>query len=253
MKLKLNVISDAHGLYGALNSLMPQEGADVLINAGDLTNIGERSTVEYAIQWHINQLKYYKHVVLIAGNHDRSFDPKFNKEPNPYWDMETAARLNTTKPFWLQDLLKSLEGTNVHYLEDNGVTIDGVKFWGSPWTPWFHGTYWAFNKWRGAELKEVWNQIPFDTDVLISHGGAAGTGILNLTADYLEVGCEDLKSSINKLPNLKLHTHGHIHEGGGYFQNGKVLHVNASVVNERYNVVREPIEIEIGKDGAELL
>lgn len=240
--MKFNVISDVHGLYGALNSLMPKEGADVLINAGDLTNIGERSTVEYAIQWHINQLKYYKHVVLIAGNHDRSFDPKFNKEPNPYWDMETAARLNTTKPFWLQDLLKSLEGTNVHYLEDSGVTIDGVKFWGSPWTPWFHGTYWAFNKWRGAESKEVWNQIPFDTDVLITHGPPAY--ILDYVDSGEYVGCEDLDYRIKEI-NPQYHFFGHIHEAGGVVQKGTTIFGNASVVNANYNVVREPLQFDI--------
>jgi calcineurin-like phosphoesterase family protein len=232
-------------------SLKNIPNGDVLIHAGDLSDVGERNQIEGFVKWFKEQP--HTHKIFIAGNHDRSFDPKFNKEPNPYWDIETASKFNTTKPFWLQDLLKSLEGTNVHYLEDSGVTIDGVKFWGSPWTPWFHGDHWAFNKQRGAELKEVWNQIPFDADVVVSHGGAARTGMLNVTADYLEVGCEDLKSVISKLPNLKLHVHGHIHEGGGYFQNGNVLHLNASVVNERYNVVRDPIEINLSKDGAEIL
>ena len=32
--------------------------------------------------------------------------------------------------------------TNAIYLEDSGVEIDGVRFWGSPWTPTFMD--WAF-------------------------------------------------------------------------------------------------------------
>jgi hypothetical protein len=35
---------------------------------------------------------------------------------------------------------------------------DGLKFWGSPWTPKFFD--WAFMRQPGEEMRKVWAQIP---------------------------------------------------------------------------------------------
>jgi hypothetical protein len=55
-------------------------------------------------------------VAAIAGNHDFVFESDAESVP--------------------ADLRWS-------YVQDGGVTIDGMLFWGSPWTPWFHD--WAFD------------------------------------------------------------------------------------------------------------
>ncbi len=57
--------------------------------------------------------------------------------------------------------------------------IEGLKFYGSPWQPTFHN--WAFNLDRGEEIKKVWDKIPNDTDVLITHGPPFG--ILDKTVE----------------------------------------------------------------------
>ena len=64
------------------------------------------------------------------------------------------------------------------YLNDTSCTIDGVRFWGSPWTPWFFD--WAFNAPRDDAderfLTERYATCPADADVVVLHGPPAGFG-----------------------------------------------------------------------------
>eukprot|EP00434_Breviolum_minutum_P008565 symbB.v1.2.007556.t1/scaffold432.1/size246310/6 len=68
--------SDTHGMH---HKIPPehQPEADVLLHAGDFTNSGELSQVKSFAQW----LKEYpvKEKVVIAGNHDLSFDEDYCK------------------------------------------------------------------------------------------------------------------------------------------------------------------------------
>ena len=66
--------------------------------------------------------------------------------------------------------------SNALYLEDSGIEIDGVRFWGSPWTPNFMD--WAFMLDRDELLYQKWKAIPEHTDVLITHGPPKGIGDL---------------------------------------------------------------------------
>lgn len=237
--MKIVAISDTHGMHRQITHI---PDGDVLVHAGDISNVGEKDQVEDFVSW-ISSLPH-KHKIFIVGNHDRSFDPKFNREINPYWDAETTAIFNTAKkkPFWLQDLLTSLEGTSTHYLEDNEVVIDGVKFWGSPWTPWFHGDYWGFNKHRGEEIQKVLKLIPQDVDVLITHGPPAHK--LDWCGPDGAVGCHDLINTINQI-KPKYNIFGHIHESYGVISNAHTTFVNASTLNENYQIANEPIVLEI--------
>jgi hypothetical protein len=212
--------------------------SDVLVHGGDVSNIGGKTDVENFLQWFCNQP--HPHKIFIAGNHDRSFDPKFNFEPSIDWD-----RPNRNKQSWLSAYLRTLP-SNVHYLEDNGIEINGIKFWGSPWTPWFHGTSWAFNKHRGSEIKEIWDTIPQGTDVVITHGP------VSYKLDYVPhsdeyVGCNDLLYKIQEIKPL-LHISGHIHEGYGFTYDGETTYINASSVNFNYVIANKPWVVEITKD-----
>jgi Icc-related predicted phosphoesterase len=201
---------------------------DILIHAGDFTGRGKPHEVEDFFGWLKRQAKEFKHIVFIAGNHDMSFEYKST---------------------WTVNMLKSLP-SNVHYLEDSSVTIDGIKFYGSPWQPEFFN--WAFNLRRGRELEEKWSMIPYDTDVLITHGPPMN--ILDYTQkDMWNVGCLDL---YNKVLNIKpkLHVFGHIHEGYGIKEHEGITFVNASSATLRYEMKNKPIEIEYSKEkGIEFL
>jgi Icc-related predicted phosphoesterase len=116
------------------------------------------------------------------------------------------------------------------YLENTGVTIDGVSFWGSPYTPEF--LHWAFMYRRGRDAKQYWNQIPAGLDVLVTDGPPYG--ILDQTAPGEEhLGCVELLKAV-KAKKPKVHIFGHIHGGAGTFENGDTRFINAAYLNEQY-------------------
>jgi Icc-related predicted phosphoesterase len=133
------------------------------------------------------------------------------------------------------------EYPNITYLNDSGVEIDGVKFWGSPVQPWFYN--WAFNR-KGTDICKHWDMIPNDTHVLLTHGPVKG--YLDMTQRGEPVGCPYLLEKITQMSNLKLHVCGHIHEAYGRmdFPDGGIF-VNASVLNLRYEMAHYPLQVEI--------
>jgi Icc-related predicted phosphoesterase len=133
------------------------------------------------------------------------------------------------------------------YLQDEPVEIEGLKFYGSPWQPWFLD--WAFNLERGESLRKVWARIPEDTDVLVTHGPPHG--ILDRTTRGEPVGCEDLRARVEEL-RTPLHLFGHIHEGYGTERRGQTLFVNASSCTVSYRPLQAPVILD-RKDGAWVL
>lgn len=228
--LKIVAISDTHALHNKMKHELPE--GDVLVHAGDLTNVGETSDIASFNAFLHNQKHKYKYIVVIAGNHDWGFQRDFS-----------LAKATLLAGFDF--------GDGVYYLHDEAVDIEGFKFYGSPWQPWFCN--WAFNVQRGPALAAIWDQIPDDTDVLITHGPPHK--ILDRVAFTTErVGCEDLKRRIDNLNNLKAHIFGHIHvHGKGEFPiqkttKGGIIYVNASICNEDYRPVNRPVVINITKD-----
>lgn len=234
--MKIIIISDTHNKH---RQLKPLPEGDILIHCGDFTMIGYQKEVEDFLGWFNSQP--HKHKIFIAGNHDKSFDPKYNTLPDPFWD-ENGERVKQ-KPIWLKNILAGLDQYNVHYLENSEVTIDNIKFWGSPITPWFGGDRWAFNKHRGEDIKQIWDNIPEKTDVIITHGPIFGMHDWTLR-DGRNVGCEDLKRKLDII-KPKLHCCGHIHESYGLYPYGETTYVNASVVDLYYDVKNEPIVIDL--------
>lgn len=85
-----------------------------------------------------------------------------------------------------------------------------------------------------------WDLIPSDTEILVTHGPPKD--ILDMCVfpngtDREGVGCEDLLSQIMRIPTIKLHVFGHIHEGKGHtYKYGKTF-VNASSLDQLYRPV----------------
>ena len=107
-------------------------------------------------------------------------------------------------------------------------------------TPWSDN--WAFNRYRGQEIKRHWDMIP-DCDILITHGPPMG--ILDVTATGEHVGCQDLLDTIKRIkPSLSLF--GHIHENGSKtYYDGDTLYSNGCLLDKRYNFVNKPIGIDL--------
>jgi len=206
--MKIVTISDTHGMHRSLN--MPD--GDVLIHAGDFCSRGSLENVSEFNEW-LGGLNY-KHKIVIAGNHELCLER----------DAEKAEALIT----------------NAIYLKDTSVVIDGVKFYGAPWQPYFFN--WAFNLQRGAELKEKWDLIDSDTDVLITHGPPHG--YLDETFKGEHVGCEELVKVVRRI-KPKFHVFGHIHYGYGSVRIGVTTFVNASTCTEGYEPVNEPLVFDV--------
>jgi Icc-related predicted phosphoesterase len=209
--VKLVLISDTHGKHRHFET--PQ--GDVLIHAGDIMSSGwDSSEIRDFNAWLGDQPQTHK--IVIAGNHD-----------------------------WLFEKHRSTRNllTNAIYLEDSGVEIDGVEFWGSPVQPEFMN--WAFNRKRGEDIKKHWDLIPEGTDVLITHGPPAGFRDWTKVGNE-SLGCRNLRETVARI-QPKLNVFGHIHGGYGEDHDGRTHFVNASLLNEAYKPVNKPIVVELSR------
>ena len=202
--LRIVAISDTHARHKGL-SIPP---GDILIHAGDMTEMGSLSDV-VSFNEFLETLPH-PHKIVIAGNHDFCFE---------------------NRPQEAQALL-----TNCLYLEDEALEIEGIKFYGSPWQPFFFD--FAFQRQRGAEMQEIWNRIPPDTDILITHGPPHGK--LDLTNWGVQAGCEELLDAVRQI-KPKYHIFGHIHETYGQTSDAQTRFINASVCTLNYQPINPPI------------
>lgn len=191
-ELTIVAMADTHTFHDELS--VPD--GDVLVHAGDMSRSGTLDELSVARDF-LDALPH-RHKIVVAGNHDRAFENR----------PEEARRL--------------FEG--FVYLQDEAQTIEGVKFYGSPWTPWFRD--FAFNLPRGAPLAEKWAMIPDDADVVITHGPPRGIGDDAGLVEGRE-GCERLLLRVQEVAP-KLHIFGHIHQDRGQWRVGPTTFVNVS-------------------------
>lgn len=199
MSLKIVAFSDTHEQHKKIT--IP--AGDVLIHCGDFSH-NQESMIDFLI-WFKNQPHKYK--ILIAGNNDKTVE------------------IEGYEHFYA--LCKEL---NIIYLQDTSVTIEGVKFHGTPWSPIFEN--YSFMK-EDSDLSEKWNLIPEDTQVLITH--TPEYGVLD-KVEYADIsynaGSKTLGIKLKKLPKLEHHFCGHIHDENGVVENdGFTSHNVASFGN----------------------
>lgn len=163
--MRLLHISDTHGKHQILKDL-PE--ADFIVHTGDITEDGTEEEVKDFIEW-FSQLPY-KHKIFIAGNHDNCLYGA------------------------------NIEGLpdNVHYLCNDSITIDGIKFYGVPM---------FLQDDLDGNFPELFGRIPADTKVLLTH--QPPQGILD-ELDGINFGDYYLfKTVMNVRP--KYHLFGHLH------------------------------------------
>jgi len=202
-ELKLTLIADLHGWLPNL------PGGDMLIIAGDFCPIQGHS-LERQKKWVDQEFRQwlsaqpYRNIIGIAGNHDFvAQDPEG------------------------QELLRGLPW---NYLQDQSVWLDGLRVWGSPWCA--PCGNWAFMA-KEQRLQEIWQSIPDDTNLIITHSPAHGWGDRVMSGK--RVGSESLHRRLTEIKPA-LHVHGHIHEGRGLGRiSNKVHTINASLLDERYD------------------
>ena len=202
--MKILHISDTHGHHRELHRQKKIPLSDVIIHSGDVCDRGDDEQVKDFLNW-FSELPH-KHKILVPGNHDFYFEEK---------DFYVPA--------------------NVHVLIGQGVELDGVKFWGSPFT--VQEFSWAFQFFQ-HDQEVHWKEVPDDTNVLITHGGAYKG--LDLDSMNLRTGDKYLKDRLAELANLQLHLHGHIHCAHGVQNVNRLTTVNSAIADEKYKPTQNP-------------
>ena len=156
----------------------------------------------------------HKHKIFVAGNHDVAFKHKSREE--------TQALLTTAI-----------------YLQDSGVTLEGIRFYGTPWTTYGkifpQGFGFATSRLTAAKH---WEAIPEDMDVLLTHqppfairdlawrrrwGGnhAVCATCDKRHPDFHHWGDKALLKNVEERVKPKVHIFGHVHDDHGTkLQNG---------------------------------
>lgn len=219
---KLLFFSDTHGKHSReLAKYINDADADIVIFTGDFVE-DRFSEVSYTnfFQW-FSTIKATK--IMIAGNHDFLLSER-----------------TFTKP-------QLLDEYGIHYLENEALEIEGIKFFGSPIVVKRllnkRTTHAVFYKQREDVNETFWDFIPSDTNVLLTHGPAFGIG--DSARGNTPTGCIHLLNKLGTLKDLKVHAFGHIHEAHGlyYMQelDWKFVAINSSIVDQNYGLKNKPI------------
>lgn len=204
--MRLVCLADTHNQHSDIE--IPE--GDVLIHAGDFTDGGSERETQDFLNWIISQP--HTHKILVPGNHDFFFE----KEE-------------------LQELPE-----NIHVLIDKGIEIEDHLFWGSPYIPGMGN--WSFSRERGADIREHWQLIPENTDILITH--SPPYGILDQIGTGVKLGCEELQKRVEQI-KPDYHLFGHIHHSAGKMKMNGVQYYNLSVLDERFRIMNTPHIIDL--------
>lgn len=199
MGISITTISDTHGKHHQLNL---DDDSSVLIHAGDIEARTEWDLRDF-LEWF--EMQDYEYKVFVAGNHD----------------------------FYLQrpDARQIVELYQVEYLQDEDISINGIRIWGSPWSLPFMN--WAFMQ-SDEKLDKVYSDVPEDIDIFVNHG--APKHILD-TYDGIVTGSESFANHAKRV-SPEYCVFGHIHENGQkIIINDDVRYVNSSVLDSKYNLI----------------
>lgn len=235
--MKIIAMSDIHGY---LPPDIPE--CDVVCICGDILPLSIQRDTITSVSWLVSDFKTWaenlpcKKVIFIAGKHDIIFE-YLNNPPG------TKSSTIANRIFQAKHLVDS----KLVYLMDSEYVFEGVKFYGIPWVPDFYD--WAFYA-SNAELVDIFNKIPADTDVLMTycpprHGEMATILQESSQRHGVEYGSKELADVLNH-HNIKYNICGHIHSGSHepYVINNTTC-VNVCIKDENFKPVHKPFMFEL--------
>ena len=211
--VKIQYFSDLHLEFGTIEPV--SDGADVIIAAGDI-GVGLDG-----ISW---LTRFDQPVIYVLGNHE-------------YWGQDYTG--------FIDEVWQESSGSNVHFLENESVEIDGVRFVGcSLWTDYGHANdqimraaAQGMNDFRyitdGGKplrparlleahrqsldwLKEVLSQPYEGKTVVVTHHAPSMKSWHRSPMDaYQYCYCSNLEPVMNDA-DVSLWVHGHTHQGQDY-------------------------------------
>ena len=183
--MRIVQLSDTHGKHHLLKNL--PEG-DVIVHCGDITEDGTEEEVLDFLNWFIDLP--YRHKIFVTGNHD----------------------------LCLRDA-DGIEGLpdNVHFLQDRGIRIDGISFF-------------------GLAYGHPESLIPEGTDIVITH--EPPLAILD-DIDGNNWGSLPLLRRIYDV-RPRMHLFGHTHGNWGRDDKDGIIFSNASLLDEKLDLISPP-------------
>lgn len=202
--------------------------ADCVVHCGDESNSANAIRNEFECRSFLEWFRALpiENKILVPGNHSTAL----------------FAGL-VAKHFW----------DGVWLLDHKEAVINGVRFFGSPWTPRFGNWAYMYKRNRGDV---VWSSIPDGIDVLVTHGPPKG--ILDLTHDcdtrqIIQVGCKSLLNHCIRV-SPKIHAFGHIHDekglmNQGVYTRGATKFVNCSCCTNAGKLAGNGFVLDLPGDG----
>ena len=240
-EVKICAISDTHGALP--NDI---EKCDILLIGGDLDPATNHNRTFQQTWIYNNFIPWAKakidkgivgDLIFVCGNHDFYFESLMKKDE--------------------EEVFRSDLPEHIHYLRDSMVEIQGIKIYGTPWTPSFGN--WAFMTGE-QQLDEIFSKIPENIDIILSHGPAEGysdcieqemynvyTG--RLTSARIEhLGSSSLIHHIERVRPEWVFT-GHIHSGNHnvtekYVDGQVIKFACVSILDEHYDVFYTPFKLK---------
>jgi Icc-related predicted phosphoesterase len=226
--VKIIAISDLHGDLPKPEDL---PSGDVLIIAGDILPddyIAEAGSVgttrvmrqglwfdSILVPWLRVVKSRYKKVLWTGGNHD----------------------------FFLQSMIshsiRAVMPEGVHYMVEEDLTIDGVKFFLAPWNT---TKGWAFCLDEEDHYRRL-AQLPGDIDVMVTHGPPYTAGFNGQLEYFTSPALSHYIRENQK--TLKAWICGHIHEAYGVYRMWDVPVYVVSSKDRDYRSVNPPVIIEV--------
>lgn len=267
--MKLTIYSDLHLEFDS-NFFPENPGSDVLILSGDICvadyfTRGEESpkkkTAGKFLEFFAHCSKEWDHIIYVAGNHE-SYQGRFDRTS-----------------IVLREVLK--EFPNIHYLDNESIEINGYLFLGTTlWTDVNKNNpisesivRLAMNDYRVIQIKDgsVYRKLqPFDTMktheksknfirdnaqlsdkvIVVGHHAPSPQSIherYNNPNDY-DVNFayhSNLETMIESLPQIRLWTHGHVHNNFDYFVGSTRVVCNPRGYNDENKAFNPNLVIEV--------
>ena len=214
--IRIVSVSDTHSQLDAIT--VPP--GDILLHTGDITFCargGQTALADFNEQ--LRSLPH-QHKVVIAGNHDKRIE------------QLGAGRTRETL-------------TAAHYLENSGVHLEGLHFWGCPYSPMKRKSSNTAFQYNSERMRGMMTRVPDDVDVLLTHACTGST---------------HLRHALSRVRPF-LHAHGHDHDEHGATvrlarprpgappRRGparlRSIRVNAAICNRRYQPVQLPVVVDL--------
>lgn len=219
--MKICAISDLHGYLPQLDP------CELVLICGDLVSLEDQIKYKKGLNWYMTQFKPWAEalpcnkVLFIFGNHEVCVKEKKWKELFP-------------------------ESDKVTLLHDSLYVYKDKRIYGTPWC--HHFGNWAFMT-TDDKLKEIYSNIPYNLDILMTHDQPYGYGDILLQDTYWNnhehIGNIILTEAV-MIKQPKYMFVGHLHTT----DHSKIMlkdtaRYNVSLKDEYYEPIYEPLYLDI--------